>query len=67
MTSTRAYRHALSLETANNEILRCSGVQFDPEIVPVFIKVQGKIEILEDMGELIWPDAQVDSIFAHPV
>ena len=66
MTSTRAYRNALSMETANNEILRCSGVQFDPEIVPAFMKVQGKIEILEDMGEVIWPDAQVDSIFARP-
>lgn len=66
MTSTRAYRNALSLETANAEILRCSGVQFDPEIVPVFMDVQGKIEILGEIDELIMPDAQVDSIFARP-
>jgi len=64
MTSTRAYRQALSLEAANKEILRCSGTQFDPEIVPVFIGVQGRIEILGDIHDLIMPDACVDSIFA---
>ncbi len=65
MTSTRAYRNALSLEAANAEIQRCSGAQFDPEIVPVFMEVQGKIEILGDIDDLIMPDAQVDSIFAR--
>jgi response regulator RpfG family c-di-GMP phosphodiesterase len=65
MTSTRAYRKALSLEAANAEILRCSGAQFDPEIVPVFMEVQGKIEILGGIDDLIMPDAQVDSIFAR--
>jgi HD-GYP domain-containing protein (c-di-GMP phosphodiesterase class II) len=66
MTSTRAYRNALSLEAANAEILRCAGAQFDPEIVPVFMEVQGKIEILGDIDDLIMPDAQVDTIFARP-
>jgi len=66
MTSTRAYRNALSLEAANAEILRCSGAQFDPKIVPVFMEVQGKIEILGDIDDLIMPDAQVDTIFARP-
>jgi response regulator RpfG family c-di-GMP phosphodiesterase len=65
MTSTRAYRQALSLEAANEEILRCSGTQFDPEIVPVFIGVQGRIEILGDIHDLIMPDARVDTIFAR--
>ena len=65
MTSTRAYRNALSLEAANVEILRCSGAQFDPEIVPVFMEVQGKIEILGDIGDMIMPDAQVETIFAR--
>jgi HD-GYP domain-containing protein (c-di-GMP phosphodiesterase class II) len=64
MTSTRAYRGALSLEAANEEILRCSGAQFDPEIVPVFMAVQGKIEILGDIQDLIMPDGRVDAIFA---
>jgi response regulator RpfG family c-di-GMP phosphodiesterase len=65
MTSTRAYRQALSLEAANAEILRCSGAQFDPEIVPFFMEVQGKIEILGDIGDLIMPDGRVDAIFAR--
>ena len=37
MTSDRAYRKALPHEVACGEIERCSGVQFDPEIVPVFL------------------------------
>ncbi|HSL92608.1 MAG TPA: HD domain-containing phosphohydrolase [Candidatus Limnocylindrales bacterium] len=65
MTSTRAYRNALSLEAANAEILRCSGAQFDPEIVPFFMDVQGKIEILGNIEDLIMPDARVDTIFAR--
>jgi HD-GYP domain-containing protein (c-di-GMP phosphodiesterase class II) len=65
MTSTRAYRKALSLETANSEILRCSGSQFDPELVPFFIGVQGRIEILVDLDDLVLPDGRVDSIFAR--
>ncbi|MBI5643166.1 MAG: response regulator [Deltaproteobacteria bacterium] len=38
MTSTRPYRNALSFDVARDEILRCSGTQFDPEIVDAFIK-----------------------------
>jgi HD-GYP domain-containing protein (c-di-GMP phosphodiesterase class II) len=64
MTSTRAYRKALSLEAANAEILRCTGTQFDPEIVPVFMAVQGKIEILGDIEDLVMPGGRVDAIFA---
>lgn len=37
MTSDRAYRKALPHEVACGEIERCAGVQFDPEIVPVFL------------------------------
>ena len=37
MTSDRAYRKALPHEVACGELERCSGVQFDPEIVPVFL------------------------------
>ena len=64
MTSTRAYRNALPLESANAEILRCSGSQFDPEIVPAFLEVQGRIEVLDDMDDLILPDGHVETIFA---
>ncbi|HVR04350.1 MAG TPA: HD domain-containing phosphohydrolase [Polyangia bacterium] len=37
MTSDRAYRKALPHEIACGEIERCVGVQFDPEIVPLFL------------------------------
>ncbi len=66
MTSTRAYRNALSLEAANAEIVRCSGTQFDPDLVPVFLAVQGKIEILGDLEDLILPESHMDVIFAPP-
>nr|WP_320024474.1 HD domain-containing phosphohydrolase [uncultured Acetobacterium sp.] len=38
MTCDRAYRKGLSVEEAVAEINRCSGTQFDPEVVAVFVK-----------------------------
>ncbi|HZW49116.1 MAG TPA: hypothetical protein VFF80_03150 [Bacillota bacterium] len=38
MTSERSYQRGLSKEEAVTEIKRCSGKQFDPEIVSVFLK-----------------------------
>lgn len=38
MTSQRSYRPALSPEEAVAELKRCSGTQFDPEIVIVFVE-----------------------------
>ena len=38
MTSDRPYRKALSQDAARKEILRCSGSQFDPAIVKIFIE-----------------------------
>jgi response regulator RpfG family c-di-GMP phosphodiesterase len=37
MTSDRAYRKALPHEIACGELERCTGSQFDPEIVPAFL------------------------------
>lgn len=37
MTSSRPYRDALSFDVAREEILRCKGTQFDPEVVNAFI------------------------------
>lgn len=42
MTSDRPYRKAMSSEEAINELTRCAGTQFDPEIVEVFIQVLKK-------------------------
>ena len=39
MTSSRPYRDKMTLEDALDEIIRCSGTQFDPEIVQVFTKL----------------------------
>ena len=36
MTTDRSYRRAVSEEGAVNELERCSGTQFDPEVVRVF-------------------------------
>lgn len=38
MTSDRPYRQGLSREVAREELIRCSGTQFDPEIVETFLK-----------------------------
>jgi HD-GYP domain-containing protein (c-di-GMP phosphodiesterase class II) len=37
MTSDRAYRAAVSVEDALEEIHRCAGSQFDPEVAAVFL------------------------------
>jgi putative nucleotidyltransferase with HDIG domain len=39
MTSDRPYRKGTSFEKARDEILRCAGTQFDPQIVEVFLSL----------------------------
>ena len=39
MTSDRTYRKGMPMDLAINEIERCKGIQFDPEISDVFIKM----------------------------
>jgi putative nucleotidyltransferase with HDIG domain len=43
MTSDRPYRAALSCEAARDEIIRCSGTQFDPQCVQAFLLAWDKI------------------------
>ncbi|MFN7019387.1 MAG: HD-GYP domain-containing protein [Fimbriimonadales bacterium] len=39
MTSDRPYRKALSFTEAREEIIRCAGKQFDPEMVKLFLEI----------------------------
>ena len=39
MTSKRSYRNALSLDIVKQEIEKCSGTQFDPQIANVFLDI----------------------------
>jgi putative nucleotidyltransferase with HDIG domain len=43
ITSDRPYRKARSFEAAREEILRCSGTQFDPGVVEVFLKTPNEL------------------------
>ncbi|HEY3705156.1 MAG TPA: HD domain-containing phosphohydrolase [Terracidiphilus sp.] len=43
ITSDRPYRRARSFDIAREEILRCSGTQFDPAVVEVFLKIPNEL------------------------
>jgi putative nucleotidyltransferase with HDIG domain len=43
ITSDRPYRKARSFDVAREEILRCSGTQFDPKVVEVFLKIPNEL------------------------
>jgi len=45
MTSTRPYRTALNHEKALNELIACSGTQFDPAVVNAFLEVYNNREL----------------------
>jgi len=46
MTSDRPYRKGLSDEIAVEELKKCSGTQFDPEVVKAFLKAYANGEIV---------------------
>ena len=52
MISDRPYRKALPLTHAREEIRRCSGTQFDPQVVEVFLSIpeQHWVELRENLG-----------------
>ncbi len=43
ITSDRPYRKARSFDAAREEILRCSGTQFDPAVVEVLLKISNEL------------------------
>ncbi len=52
MISDRPYRKALPISHAKEEIQRCSGTQFDPKVVDVFVKMESSLwtELRENIG-----------------
>ncbi len=54
MTSKRAYRDVMPLDEARNELVKCSGTQFDPRVINAFLEVlmdEKKIEAIEKLGK----------------
>jgi putative nucleotidyltransferase with HDIG domain len=43
ITSDRPYRVARSFDAAREEIIRCSGTQFDPSVVEVYLKIPNEL------------------------
>ncbi len=62
ITSDRPYRRANTFEAARREILRCSGTQFDPEVVKVYDNLPDKL--WEDLQNEIRHHARVASLSA---
>jgi HD-GYP domain-containing protein (c-di-GMP phosphodiesterase class II) len=48
MTDERVYQKAMTFQEAMDEINRCAGSQFDPEVVDSFIKVIHKSRLEND-------------------
>ena len=51
MTSTRSYRKALEHEVAIEEIKRCSGTQFDPNLAALFVQLGDTIKAAKENPE----------------
>ncbi|MGZ7046293.1 MAG: HD-GYP domain-containing protein, partial [Candidatus Aminicenantales bacterium] len=54
ITSERPYRKAASHRYAVKEIIRCSGTQFDPEVVEHFLEVSNSL--VQEQGPSAGPD-----------
>ncbi|MDP2917234.1 MAG: diguanylate cyclase [Dehalococcoidia bacterium] len=50
MTTVRSYSRALSVQEALDEMMRCSGTQFDPKLVEVFLSIAGKLPQFSQEG-----------------
>lgn len=68
MTSNRPYRNALSHSEAINEILKCSGAQFDPQLVKIFVEYEKEIEELKNNSEDFYSKySYLDKLFKSTV
>jgi HD-GYP domain-containing protein (c-di-GMP phosphodiesterase class II) len=63
MTSRRVYREPLSVEQARAELLRCSGTQYDPDVVEAFLRVLDTQEVaaVETEAQLDTPQIEAAS------
>jgi len=59
MTSSRSYRKALPHEVARDEILRCRGTQFDPNLVDIFAKAEQEFAIAHDDPERYYKENSI--------
>jgi putative nucleotidyltransferase with HDIG domain len=66
MTSDRPYRKGTSFAAATEEIVRCAGGQFDPQIVDVFLTMPNQTwsDLRDEIGRLS-PSARSVSLY-HP-
>jgi putative nucleotidyltransferase with HDIG domain len=61
ITSDRPYRKARGFDEARKEILRCSGTQFDPGVVEVYLKIPN--ELWRELRSEITADNKLFSTF----
>jgi len=61
MTSNRVYRKRLTDEEVRNELIRCSGTQFDPALTDAFVKLidQGELQVNTDKGMAVSKSGEV--------
>jgi putative nucleotidyltransferase with HDIG domain len=66
MTSDRPYRKGTTFAAAREEIVRCNGKQFDPQIVEIFLAMPDETwsELRAEIGKLS-PSARSGSLY-HP-
>ena len=70
MTSTRAYRQALSHQEAIDEIRNCGGTQFDPALAEIFVRIGDEIELIKQdpdgcYSKYSYLDKFMNSVSAH--
>jgi putative nucleotidyltransferase with HDIG domain len=67
ITSDRPYRQARTFDAARAEIIRCSGTQFDPAVVEVYLKIPNELW-LELRSEITGQNRHFSTFdIAHPL